>query len=350
MMRALVVGVLIASVSPCNVSNAQESSTISELFEQVNPSVVEIMTTQNELAPTGGAQWVKQGGLGSGVLISAKGDIMTAAHVVQTAEQVEVRWLSGAVSAARIIASDPMSDVALLRAEEVPDDARIAVLGNSDLAKVGDQVFVIGAPLGIRHTLTVGYVSARRIPQTVYSGLDEVELLQTDAAINKGNSGGPMFNLQGEVIGIVSHIISQSGGSEGLGFVITSNLARTVLLDERTMWSGMEAYVLQGAFAQALNLPQPEGLLVQRVASGSPASTLGLKPGTFRAVIEGQTILLGGDVLLEIGGFQIGASGSDKKIDEYLRNLGPDQLLVVTVLRGGERITLRKVGYLLRTP
>ena len=118
-----------------------------------------------------------------------------------------------------------------MQLERRPTGAKPAPLGDSDRAEVGDQIFIVGAPLGISYSLTVGYISARRETDDLFGGFLPTEQFQTDAAINEGNSGGPMFNMKGEVIGIVSYIISQSGGFEGLGFVITSNMAKRLLLD-----------------------------------------------------------------------------------------------------------------------
>jgi S1-C subfamily serine protease len=149
--------------------------------------------------------------------------------------------------------------------------------------QIGEQVFVVGAPLGITHTLTVGHLSARHKPNATFSGMLTAEFFQTDAAINRGNSGGPMFDLKGEVIGIVSSILSQSGGSDGLGFAATSNIARRLLLDEPSVWSGLDGYLLIGEAARAFNLPVgfEAGLLVQRVALGSPADQLGVRGGKY---------------------------------------------------------------------
>ena len=114
---------------------------------------------------------------------------------------------------------------------------------------------MVGAPLGITHTLTVGHLSARHKPNATFSGMLTAEFFQTDAAINRGNSGGPMFNLKGEVIGIVSYNLSQGGGSDGLGFAVTSNMTRRLLLDEPSVWSGLDGYLLTGEAARAFNLP-----------------------------------------------------------------------------------------------
>jgi len=192
------------------LANATEP-TLAELFHQVDPAVVEIATVQRVVPDLGPARRVSAGGLGSGFLISSDGQIMTAAHVVQVADEVSVRFVNGEVVTAKILASDPGSDVALIKAASVPAGIVPAVLGDSDTAEVGDQIFVVGAPYGIAHSLTAGHVSARRTPNQLFGGFEKVELLQTDAAINQGNSGGPLFNMQGEVIGIVSHILSTTG-------------------------------------------------------------------------------------------------------------------------------------------
>jgi serine protease Do len=198
------------------------------------------------------------GGLGSGVLISTDGEIMTAAHLVETADTVFVEFSNQEIFTAKVIASEPAADVALLKLNSpLPSGAVVAKLGDSDKVEVGDQIFVIGAPHGISYTLTVGYISARRRPNTLYSGLSLAEFFQTDAAINEGNSGGPMFNMAGEIVGIVSSIISKSGGSQGLGFVATSNMARQLLLQRRSFWGGLSGFLSRDSPPSFLTFPRP---------------------------------------------------------------------------------------------
>lgn len=237
---------LVLTVVAAPVAGAEEGRTLSDLFRSVDPAVVEIATVQQVAADEGPARRVKSGGLGSGFLVSADGRIMTAAHVVQVADEVAVRFVTGDVVTARVLASDPSADVALIQAESVPEGISPAQLGNSSDAAIGDQIFVIGAPYGIAHSLSVGHISGRRTPTQLFGGYEQVELLQTDAAINQGNSGGPMFNMRGEVIGIVSHIFSTTGGSMGLGFVVTANLAMRVLIDEPTAWTGIDGVLVEG--------------------------------------------------------------------------------------------------------
>ena len=184
--------------------------------------------------------------------------------------------------------------------------------------------------------------SARRTPSQLFGGFEQVELLQTDAAINQGNSGGPMFNMRGEAIGIVSHILSSSGGFQGVGFVVTSNLARKMLLDDPSPWTGLDGVLIEGPMARALNLPQRAGILVESVAAGSPASAIGLHAGSLKAQIGGQSFNLGGDVILVINGIIIGTPQFSERIDERNRSLTGDDQFVLRVLREGNVIELRR--------
>jgi S1-C subfamily serine protease len=316
---------------------AAEAQSVGPVFRRVNPSVVIIRARGKEVAGAGQVAHVSE--VGSGVLVSPDGKVITAAHVVQTADEITAEFLGGERVAARVIASEPEADVSLLQLERVPAQATVATLGDSDRAEVGDQVFIIGAPYGIAHTLSVGYVTARHKPNTVYSEMALAEFLQTDAAINPGNSGGPMFNMAGEVIGVASHNISRSGGSEGLGFVVTINMARRLLLEQRSFWSGMSGVIVAGPVARALNLPQPVGVMVQQVAADSPAAHIGLRPGTIPSTIEGKPFLLGGDIILAIQGKKIGDE-TYQELQERLRRLPAGTLISVTVLRAGRELTL----------
>ncbi len=318
-----------------------QGESLSDVFDRVSGSVVIVVTKQRELTDQGPGKLVSTGGLGSGVVISADGKILTAAHVVQAADEVKVQLRNGDMLAAKILSSAPSADVALIQLTEKPSAPPVvAVIGDSGAVRVGEEVFVVGAPFGIGHTLTVGHISARRSPKSVEGLLGQTELFQTDAAINQGNSGGPMFNMKGEVIGIVSHIISHSGGFEGLGFAVTSKTARTLLIDQAGFWTGMEGFLLEGDMAHAFNVPQGAGILVQRVAENSPAQKAGLRPGIYRAVIEEEEILLGGDVILSAMGISISEEKAYDKIYKLMSGLRPGEAATVTVLRDGERKTL----------
>ncbi len=308
---------------------------LTETYNKVNPSVV-IIHTINKAVPSADKRHVTSTkGVGSGVLISGN-KVITAAHVVHTANSAVVEFLGGKRVTCKIVASSPTADVAMLQLEKVPENIVVASLADSDSVSVGEEAFVIGAPYGIGHTLTVGHVSARHKPKTMFGGFDSSEFFQTDAAINQGNSGGPMFNMNGEVIGIVSSILSKSGGFEGLGFAVTSNTAKRLLLEEPTPWSGVQGYLLSDEFARIFNLPQSSGLLLQRVATGSPAYKARLREGTIDAVVNGQSMVLGGDIILSVDGIQIDGNKSILTIRKKLREAGNEKSIIVSVLRASK--------------
>ena len=202
------------------------------------------------------------------MLISADGKIMTAAHVVQVTDAIAVEFLGGESVTARVVASEPAADLSLLQLDKVPAGVLVAKLGDSDTVQVGEQVIIVGSPYGLSHSMSVGWISARWPPDTVYKDMPLAEFFQTDATINQGNSGGPMFDMAGQVIGLVSHNISKSGGSEGLGFVVTINTAKQLLLEKKSFWGGPEGQVLSTGLAQILNLPQHDRISHQERGQG----------------------------------------------------------------------------------
>jgi serine protease Do len=330
-------------------TNAQQ---LRDAFRNVSQAVVIVRTKRVEVAPSADEPMAISDGLGSGVLISNDGKVLTAAHVVQTADVATVEFPDGQIIIAHVIGSDVRSDVALLQLKEMPKGAAPVRLGDSDKMEVGDQVFVIGAPYGISQTLSVGHLSGRhRLPSNNESAT-LVEFLQTDAAVNTGNSGGPMFDMDGNVIGIVSSIMSHSGGSEGLAFATSANTARQLLLERKPFWSGIDGLVVTGALAKALNLPQAAGVLVQRIGDGSIGSRLGINPGTLRVTILGTDILLGGDVILGVNNIgvvdprsaqSLGSFTSDEnyeRIYDSVAALKAGDPLVVTVYREGKVLKL----------
>ena len=176
-------------------------------------------------------------------------------------------------------------------------------MANSDTVRVGDPVYIVGAPYGLSYSLSAGLISARWAPNSVYKTMPMAEFFQTDATINTGNSGGPMFNAAGDVIGIVSHNISKSGGSEGLGFVVTMKTAQELLLAKKSFWGGLEGQFLTDDLADLLNVPNNmSGYLVKSVAKGSPGEEAGLRGGTRVVTIDGQQLVLGGDIILSVAG------------------------------------------------
>lgn len=325
-------------------SPRQDGDALEDVFERIHTSVVTIKAVMPAEPAAAGSAKSSKPEVGSGVLVTEDGRIMTAAHVVQTADRVTVEFVDGILRPARVLSSIPAADVALIQlVEPPPATAVVAPLGDSDSVRVGASVFVVGAPLGINHTLTVGHISARRNTDASLAGLVTLEQFQTDAAINKGNSGGPMFDMRGEVIGIVSFIVSESGGSEGLGFAVTSRVARELLLERNAMWSGVDMFVLRGAMAAAFNVPDGRaGALIQHVAASSPGERLGLRAGSIRAAIQGNELLLGGDIVLEAFGIPFGNPEDEARIIRESFDLEPDALVRLVVLREGRTVTIAK--------
>jgi S1-C subfamily serine protease len=338
--KTISIAIVVAAIA----TGAPLGSPLTDVYKRVQGSVVVVETEQKAVDAELPGQVLSVGGLGSGVLISDDGKILTAAHVVQAADRIFVQFLSGERIPARVLYSEPAADLALLQLERKPAAAQVAAVGDSDRVEVGDEIFIVGAPLGISHSLTVGHISARRQTDDLFGGLLPTEQFQTDAVINEGNSGGPMFDMDGEVIGVVSYMISQSGGFEGLGFVITSNMATRLLLEERHVWSGFQGRVLDGDLARIFNLPQEAGVLVEIVADRSIAKALGLRGGTVKATIAKEELIVGGDVILEFMGIPVEEAGREQIRDRVHEMKSGDEM-VLKVLRGGQVIELKRNFY-----
>jgi serine protease Do len=336
-MTAPIALLLLAALTALGLPAPAAAQAVGDVFRQVSPSVVVIRSRGRDVSATG---QVRFGEIGSGVLISADGKVMTAAHVVHAMDEITVEFIGGETVRARVVASEPAADLSLIQLERVPAGVRVAKLADSNGVRVGDQVLIVGAPYGLAYSLSVGYISARWPPNTVYPALPLAEFLQTDATINTGNSGGPMFSMAGEVVGIVSHNISKGGGSEGLGFVVTINTAKDLVLGRRSIWTGLEGHTLSGDLAAVFNLPQPAGFLVKTVAKGSPAEEAGIRGGTKTAVIDGETLVVGGDVLLAVDGIPAGNLADYVRMREHLQRLAPGAPVTVTVLRAGRVVEL----------
>jgi S1-C subfamily serine protease len=317
---------------------------VEDVFGRVQGSVVTLRTSSRSLVPQPDGRVVSNQGVGSGVLFTEEGDILTAAHVVQTADVVAVEFPNGVVRRAEVVASDPVADVARVRlAEAIPEGFHPAPLGDSDDVRIGSTVLVVGAPFGVSHSLSVGYVSARRLTLSGEATLREVEYFQTDAAIYPGNSGGPMFNLDGEIVAIVSHLVTAPGREQGLGFAVTANVVRQLVVDGSAFWSGVDGVIVQDALARALNVPDGKtGFLIQHVALGSPCEALGLRGGSLRAEIEGQAYLIGGDIILGVMGIPV-ALDRTREIQDRLRELSSGDELEIVVLRDGKVLGLNGV-------
>ena len=311
---------------------------VQELFRKINPSVVVIRAKGRDVTAARGLVTFHE--IGSGVLVSRDGKVMTAAHVAHAMDEILVEFLGGETVPARVVASEPAADLSLLQLARVPANAQVAPFGDSDQVRVGQQVLVIGAPYGLSHSFSAGWISAKWAPNTAYRAMPLAEFFQTTATINTGNSGGPMFNMAGEVIGIVSHNISKSGGSEGLGFVVTMKSVHAFLLDRKWVWVGMEGVVLTGELAEVFNVPGGSGFLVKVVPMGSPAWNMGLQGGDRIATIGGQEIAVRGDIVLTMAGIAIKSDADLPRIRERLGTMASGQPFKATVLRAGQVVEL----------
>lgn len=276
--------------------------------------------------------------LGTGVVLSRDGLLLTAAHVVEGAERIVVRLADDQQFPARVVFEDEMADIALLRLDGERATLEPAALGDSDKVRKGETAYVLGNPLGIERTLTVGVISGRHTLPHVFGGNVQAEVIQTDAAINQGNSGGPIFNSRGEVIAIAQRIMTESGGSEGLGFGLAINSIKRLLDLDPCVWMGFGGVALDGEWTDALNVPEPGAILVERVTPGSPASRAGLRGGSIPVMTAGRHLLLGGDVILRIEGrLPIAWRGQPAPLGTPE---GTHRTFALTILRGGQLINV----------
>lgn len=313
----------------------------SRTFDKVRKGTVVLYTQESVKRLTDdGLLTSSSQGLGSGVVINESGDILTASHVVNVADDIMVQFANGEAYPARVISAVTYADIAMIRLLKKPEKLYPVKLGDSDKLKPGQELFVVGAPYGLRFTFTAGHFSSRRDRESPFTG-EAMEFLQTDAPINQGNSGGPLLDKSGKLMGIVSHIQSQSGGNEGLGFAASINMVKDQLIERPPLWIGADVIPLQNEYAKALNVQADEGFLVQRVAKNSWASEAGLQGGTIPILVDNQPVLLGGDVVVAIGGHSVYATKEGMiRIRDYAEGIAPGETIEMTVLRGGELVTI----------
>tara|TARA_Y100001970_G_scaffold121079_1_gene150207 strand:+ start:1352 stop:2443 length:1092 start_codon:yes stop_codon:yes gene_type:complete len=319
-------------------------ASFADLAEKLMPSVVNISTTQTIKTqstpfpfqfPPGspfGEMFKefdrpterKATSLGSGFIVKKNGTVITNNHVIANAEDIIVR-VDNKEYKAKVLGADPYSDIAVLKIDS-SKNFNIVEFGNSDKARVGDWVVAIGNPFGLGGTVTSGIISARNrdINLTRYD-----DFIQTDASINQGNSGGPLFNMEGDVIGINTAIISPSGASSGIGFAIPANYASTIIDqlikfgETKRGWLGVRIQQVTKEIATVAGLKEPKGAFIGGVSEGSPAEKGGMKNG---------------DIVLEFDGQKIETM---RNLPKVVANTKPNKKVSVKVWRDKKLITLR---------
>ena len=302
-----------------------------KVYRKAFPTVVTIYTSKKVLQHGG---QMEQGGIGSGVLISAECHILTAAHVVKGADEINVKTHDGKLRPAELLFSETSADIALIKLITPEPELEYAELGDSDQLAVGQMAYAIGSPYGLENSFSVGHISGFRDFDRFYDGTIRAKFIQTDAAINMGNSGGPILNSKGQVIEIASQIISVSGGFQGIGFVVPINTAKELLSLKDRVWLGIEGiYLNREGISKILNRDLKGGLLIERVAKGSPADKAGLRGGSVPARMMNRDFLLGGDLIMEFGTEE--ACNSDCLYEANKHFSGLDRI-PVKFLRGGK--------------
>src|SRR5438876_2342497 len=309
------------------------------IYRQASPAVANILTKATEydffMDP------VPVEGAGSGFVVDPRGYILTNFHVVEGAQSIEVVLGDQSHHPAKYIGADQRNDVALIKIDPKGKHLSALPLGDSGAIQVGQKVLAIGNPFGFQSTLTTGVVSAlgRTVQTSQTTFIDEA--IQTDAAINRGNSGGPLINSHGDVIGINSAIYTPSGTTAGIGFAIPINTAKNIANDLITSGRvhrghlGVVTVGLGGGLAEALDLPVQEGLLVETVEKGGPADAAGVHGGD-RLVQAGlQKFYIGGDVIVAIDGQKVANQFDLNVIRTHHR---PGETVNVTVYRGGKKM------------
>ena len=327
---------------------AQEASSsselsVSQLYKQNAKSVIEIDVTSvsgnDQPFPFGGQREVQ--GQGTGWIYDSKGDIVTNQHVVDGANSVKVTFADGSTYTAKVIGSDASTDVAVIRVDAPASEIHPLALGDSSKVGVGDGVVAIGDPFGLDNTVTTGIVSAVGREISAPNNAPIENAIQTDAAINHGNSGGPLFNLQGEVIGVTAQIESNSGGNDGIGFAIPSNTVKAIA--DQLIAKGSVKHTLLGVEVQtvpasaASKLGTSTGVAVRQVQSGTAASKAGLKGSTGRKTVAGVSYPTGGDVITAFNGTKITTSEQLRALIDARK---PGDTVKLTVVRAGKTRTV----------
>jgi 2-alkenal reductase len=346
-----------AQSAPTNPNPNPNTNPAVGVYQQNGGSVVNITSLAVVTNRFGQSRGQQPQGIGSGFFIDTDGRIVTNNHVVQDADQLSITLQDKTNIPAKLVGRDPDNDLAVIQVDPeatdsdgrpIRDRIKPVTLGDSDQVIIGETAVAIGSPLGLQQTVTEGIISARRNPgeesQVPGNTLDLLGgAIQTDAAINPGNSGGPLFNAAGQVIGVNSAILSQSGGNEGVGFSIPINVVKRVApqLIQNSRYRHPQVGVSSIALAdlspqgkQQLGIqPNQKGLLVQQATAG--AQQAGIQAGSRRVSVGGETILAGGDIIVAIDGQPVATGGDLRGYIE--NNKHPGDTVTVTVLRNGQR-------------
>ncbi len=332
--------------APLTVSAPQHTEHLTEeesinvrIYRQASPAVANILTKATEydffMDP------VPVEGAGSGFVIDPRGYILTNYHVVAGAQSIEVILGDKTRYPAKFVGADQRNDVALVKIDPKGKQLIALTLGDSSTLLVGQKVLAIGDPFGFESTLTTGVVSAlgRTVQTSETTFIDAA--IQTDASINRGNSGGPLINTHGEVIGINSAIYTPSGTTAGIGFAIPINTAKLIANDlitegkVRRAYLGVQTRSVAGWLAEALDLPVQEGLLVEQTTKGSPAAAAGIRGGDKVAQAGMRRILIGGDVIVGVDGQKV---SNEFDINVILNRKRPGDTVTITLYRGAKKL------------
>jgi len=284
--------------------------------------------------------------LGSGFVIDKAGHIITNYHVVKGAEKVQVSFSGQDEITATVVGTDPSTDVAVLKIDARARALTPLLLGNSDAVTVGDAVFAIGNPFGFTRTLTTGVVSALQRQLAAPNSLPIEHAIQTDAAINHGNSGGPLIDIAGRVIGVTSQISTGNTGQQGsigIGFAIPINTVRNVAAQiikngkVDHAYLGVETQQVSARLAKLFNLPTSTGLLLRRVTAGSGAAKAGLRAGQTPVIVQGESYMLGGDIIVGVDGRGV---QNYEQLRDAIAQKKPDEKVKLEIYRHGSKKTV----------
>jgi 2-alkenal reductase len=321
-----------------------ENISLSDLYEKVKDSVVIVRGVIVQYNIFGRPYYTQVQGSGFVYNFSGQMVVITNYHVIEGAVNLTVTFINGNGYAATVLGSDPYADLAVLSVNAPSYEFKPLEVVSSSTLKVGDIVVAVGNPYGLAGSMSIGIVSAlgRTITEEETGGYPIANVIQTTAPLNPGNSGGPLLNLQGQVVGITTAIVSDS---QGLGFAIPSNtilreIASLVTVGYYNMhpWLGAAGVDMTYEIAQAMGVNITYGWLITQVMSGGPAAIAGLRGGTKRVLIAGEYVTIGGDIIIAINGTKI--TGLDA-LSAYLEeNTTPGQTINLTILRNSQELTI----------